>query len=51
VEAIGVLIRHTKDLDRAHDYANKVDEPAVWSELGHAYLEAGNAPAAVAAYE
>jgi len=38
------------DLDRAHDFANKVDEPAVWSELGHAYLDAGNAPDAIASY-
>lgn len=45
-----MLIKHANDLNRAHDYANKVDEPAVWSELGHAYLEAGDVPDAIAAY-
>lgn len=45
-----MLIDHAKDLNRAHDFANKVDEPAVWSELGHAHLEAGGVPDAVAAY-
>ncbi|KAI8476142.1 MAG: vesicle coat protein clathrin, heavy chain [Monoraphidium minutum] len=50
VEAIQVLIKHAGDLNRAHDFANKVDEPAVWSELGHAYLEAGDVPDAIAAY-
>lgn len=28
-----------EDLDRAHEFATKVDEPGVWSELAHAYLE------------
>lgn len=28
-----------EDLDRAHEFATKVDEPAVWSELANAYLE------------
>jgi clathrin heavy chain len=109
VEAVQVLLTHCKDLDRAHDYANKVsealrrmlqriimivlamvargavaaghmvsqtcttcswgclwlfvayrttvflcclqvDEAPVWSELGHAYLEAGQVPDAIAAY-
>lgn len=50
VEAVQVLLTHCKDLDRAHDYANKVDEAPVWSELGHAYLEAGQVPDAIASY-
>eukprot|EP00878_Enallax_costatus_P009783 GHUV01010216.1.p1 GENE.GHUV01010216.1~~GHUV01010216.1.p1 ORF type:complete len:693 (+),score=274.84 GHUV01010216.1:1211-3289(+) len=50
VEAIKVLLQHLHDLDRAHDYANKVDEAAVWSELGHAYLDANQVPDAIAAY-
>lgn len=28
----------------------QVDEPAVWSELGHAYLDASQVPDAIAAY-
>ncbi len=28
-----------EDLNRAHEFATKVDEPAVWSELANAYLE------------
>lgn len=28
----------------------QVDEDAVWSELGHAYLAAGQVPDAIAAY-
>lgn len=50
VEAIKVLLENIGDLDRAHDYANKVDEPAVWSELGHAYLEQGMVADAIASY-
>lgn len=50
VNAIQVLLVHLADLDRAHEYANKVDEGPVWSELGHAYLAAGQVPDAIAAY-
>lgn len=50
VEAIKVVLEHMHDIDRAHDYANKVDEPAVWSELGHAQLEANLVPDAIASY-
>ncbi len=50
MEAISVLLAHIGDTDRAHDYANKVDEPAVWSELGHAYLSRGQVADAIAAY-
>lgn len=50
VNAIQVLLNNLQDLDRAHEYANKVDEAAVWSELGHAYLAAGQVPDAIAAY-
>jgi hypothetical protein len=45
-----VVLEHMHDIDRAHDYANKVDEPAVWSELGHAQLEANLVPDAIASY-
>eukprot|EP00879_Flechtneria_rotunda_P000465 GHRR01000566.1.p1 GENE.GHRR01000566.1~~GHRR01000566.1.p1 ORF type:complete len:1351 (+),score=578.78 GHRR01000566.1:197-4249(+) len=50
VEAVQVLLQHLQDLDRAHDYANKVDEAPVWSELGHAYLAASQVQDAIAAY-
>ncbi|KAF6255267.1 clathrin heavy chain [Scenedesmus sp. NREL 46B-D3] len=50
VDAVQVLLTHCKDLDRAHDYANKVDEAPVWSQLGHAYLEAGQVADAIASY-
>lgn len=39
VEAIKVLLDQMEDLDRALDYATKIDEPTVWSELGHSQLE------------
>mmetsp|Transcript_17485 Transcript_17485/g.52457 ORF Transcript_17485/g.52457 Transcript_17485/m.52457 type:complete len:1706 (-) Transcript_17485:516-5633(-) len=38
VLAIKVLLDHVQDLDRAHEYASKVDDPEVWSELGHTQL-------------
>lgn len=50
VNAIQVLLNNLQDLDRAHEYANKVDEAPVWSELGHAYLAAGQVPDAIASY-
>lgn len=33
-EAINVLISKIGDLQRAEDYAEKVNEPTVWSKLG-----------------
>lgn len=39
VEAIKVLLEHMEDIDRALDFATKIDEPNVWSELGHSQLE------------
>lgn len=47
--AARVLIDHLEDLDRAHEFATKADDAGVWSELGAAYLEAGNVAEAVAA--
>lgn len=40
-QAVKVLLEHLGDLDRAHEYASKVDVPSVWSELAGAYLAAG----------
>ena len=49
-QAVRVLLDHMEDLDRAHEFATKIDEPGVWSELANAYLEAGQLGEAVAAY-
>lgn len=49
-QAIRVLLDHMEDLDRAHEFATKIDEPAVWGELGNAYLEAGRVEEAIDAY-
>ncbi|KAJ2763995.1 Clathrin heavy chain, partial [Coemansia nantahalensis] len=38
-DAIGVLIDHVGSLDRAYEYAERCDQPAVWSRLGKAQLD------------
>ena len=45
-----VLLEHVEDLDRAHEYATKVEEPEVWSELAHAELERGAIANAIGSY-
>ncbi|PRW61204.1 clathrin heavy chain [Chlorella sorokiniana] len=49
-QAIKVVLDHMEDLNRAHEFATKVDEPAVWSELANAYLEHAQVGDAIAAY-
>lgn len=49
-QAIRVVLDHMEDLDRAHEFATKVDEPEVWSELGNAYLDHTQVGDAIAAY-
>ncbi|EIE26635.1 clathrin heavy chain [Coccomyxa subellipsoidea C-169] len=49
-QAIKVLLDHQEDLDRALEYALKVDEAGVWTELGHAQLEAGAINDAIGSY-
>ncbi|TFK26167.1 clathrin heavy chain 1 [Coprinopsis marcescibilis] len=39
VMAINVLVEHIVSIDRGYDYANKVNEPAVWSRLAKAQLD------------
>lgn len=34
-----VLIEHIGNLDRAYEFAEKCNEPAVWSQLGRAQLQ------------
>ncbi len=37
--AMNVLVEHIVSLDRGVDYANKVDQPVVWSRLAKAQLD------------
>lgn len=39
VEAIEVLLNNIDDISRAAEFAAKVNEPDVWTKLGHNYLE------------
>eukprot|EP00178_Gracilaria_changii_P015916 TRINITY_DN4475_c0_g1_i2.p1 TRINITY_DN4475_c0_g1~~TRINITY_DN4475_c0_g1_i2.p1 ORF type:complete len:152 (-),score=14.30 TRINITY_DN4475_c0_g1_i2:884-1339(-) len=36
--ALDILIEKIEDLQRAEDYAEKVNQPDVWSKLGYTYL-------------
>lgn len=38
-EAMNVLVEHMVSIDRGFAYANKINEPAVWSRLGKAQLD------------
>lgn len=38
VEAINMLVYYIDSIDRAADYADKVNLPEVWSVLGKAYI-------------
>lgn len=49
-EALDVLIEHMENLDRAAEYAERVNKPAAWSKLAGALLEAGRCKEAVDAY-
>lgn len=39
LDAMNVLVEYVVSIDRASQYANKVNEPAVWSRLGKAQLD------------
>ncbi|XP_013781374.1 clathrin heavy chain 1-like [Limulus polyphemus] len=39
--AIQVLIEHIQNLDRAYEFAERCNEPAVWSQLAKAQLDQG----------
>lgn len=45
-----MLLDNLDDVQRAHEYATKVDDTQVWSTLGHAQLERGSVSDAIAAY-
>lgn len=50
VEAVKVLLVQMHDIPRAVEFASKVDEPPVWSELGHAQLKQGLVADAITSY-
>lgn len=39
--AVQVLIEHVKNLDRAYEFAERCNDPTVWSELARAQLSSG----------
>ena len=39
--AVQVLIEHVKNLDRAYEFAERCNDPTVWSELARAQLASG----------
>ncbi|KAI9297462.1 putative CHC1-clathrin heavy chain [Neoconidiobolus thromboides FSU 785] len=49
-EAVNVLIDHLHDVDRAYDFAEKVNSPNVWSKLGKAQLAQNRVKEAVDSY-
>jgi len=49
-QAVEVLITHLKDLDRAKEFADKINKPEVHSKLGQAFLSAGRVQEAIAFY-
>eukprot|EP00163_Fabomonas_tropica_P025672 TRINITY_DN4486_c0_g1_i1.p1 TRINITY_DN4486_c0_g1~~TRINITY_DN4486_c0_g1_i1.p1 ORF type:complete len:1704 (-),score=653.64 TRINITY_DN4486_c0_g1_i1:69-5180(-) len=48
--AVGVLIDHLESIDRALEYASKVNEPEVWSKLAAAQLENDMVAEAIESY-
>lgn len=50
VSALRVLVANLKDLPRAASYAERINQPPVWSALGQAYLDERQAPPAIDAF-
>ncbi|CAH1801405.1 unnamed protein product [Owenia fusiformis] len=48
--AIQVLIEHVNNLDRAYEFAERCNEPAVWSQLARAQLNANMVKEAIDSY-
>jgi len=48
--AIQVLIEHVKNLERANEFAERCNEPAVWSQLAKAQLQQGLVKEAIDSY-
>lgn len=51
LDAMNVLVDHIMSLDRAEQYADKIDEPEVWSLLGKAQLNGLRIPEAIESYK
>lgn len=47
---VQVLMKYVKNLDRAYEYAERCNEPEVWTLLGEAQLGAGMVKEAVDSY-
>lgn len=45
-----VLIDHIKNLDRAYEFAERCNEPEVWSQLAKAQMESGMVKEAIDSY-
>jgi len=45
-----VLIEHVNNLDRAYEFAERCNEPTVWSQLARAQLNAGMVKEAIDSY-
>ena len=45
-----MLIENIDNLDRAYEFAEKCNEPAVWSQLAKAQLDKGLVKDAIASY-
>lgn len=50
VNGIEVLIDHVKDLDRAVEFADRINEPEVYSKLGKAQLDQNQVAKAIASF-
>ena len=49
-EAMNVLVEHMVSIDRGFSYANKINQPAVWSRLGKAQLDGLRVKEAIDSY-
>ncbi|WVQ80099.1 hypothetical protein IAT38_002200 [Cryptococcus sp. DSM 104549] len=49
-EAMNVLVEHMVSIDRGFAYANKINQPAVWSRLGKAQLDGLRVKEAIDSY-
>lgn len=50
LQALTILVEHIMSIDRATTYAQEVNQPALWSRLGKAQLDALRIPDAISSY-
>jgi len=50
VQAVEVLLEHIEAIDRAYEFADRCNEPDVWSKLGKAQLDANMVKEAIHSY-